>query len=214
LQICKIEKKQKIYMENDACGIINENGYYVKIPKEILNELPLVSFNGEITVIDNKEQACEVSKYLATRDILGFDTETKPSFKRGETNSVSLLQLSTGNKAFLFRLNKIGLPKCLSEILENENIIKSGVAIRDDIKTLQKLRAFKPGGFIELQSFVTQFGIEDAGLKKLTGSILGFRISKSERLSNWDLENYSEAQKRYAATDAWAGYEIYKKLIS
>lgn len=200
-------------MESDSIGRIKSNGFYVKISKEILNKLPLVAFEGEIITIDNIEDSYNVSLFLKKEKILGFDTETKPVFKKGESNNVSLLQISTSNQAFLFRLNKIGLPQCITEVLADEEIVKSGVAIRDDIKSLQKLRKFEPGGFVELQKFVNEFGIEDASLKKLAGNILGFRISKNERLSNWDSPNLSETQKKYAATDAWTGYEIYKKLI-
>ncbi len=201
-------------MESESKSIKGNNGYYTKISKEILDELPLRFFRGEIYVINNIEEAEKAVEFLKTTKILGFDTETKPVFKRGQHNDVSILQISTHDKAFIFQLNKIGLLDSIAELLEDENVVKTGVAIRDDIKALQKLNDFKPGGFVELQSFVNQYGIEDAGLKKLTGNILGFRISKKARLSNWNNENLSIEQQKYAATDAWVGFEIYAKLIS
>jgi ribonuclease D len=144
---------------------------------------------------------------------LGFDTESKPSFKKGNTNHVSLLQLATSSNAYLFRLNKTGLPETLIKVLSNPKILKVGIAIRDDIRHLMALHQFKPDGFLELQAFVKQFGIENSGLSKLTGIILNFRISKSQQLSNWENEVLTQAQQLYAATDAWAAYEIYETLI-
>ncbi|MCF6365232.1 MAG: 3'-5' exonuclease domain-containing protein 2 [Bacteroidales bacterium] len=186
--------------------------YYNKIPKEILNELPVRSFEGEIYLIDNNKSMHKAIIDLKKQAILGFDTETRPAFKKGVFHKVSLLQLATNNRAYLFRLHETGLPPELSEILSNTNIIKTGVAIKDDIKALQKLNKFSPGAFIELQKYVDGFGIEDNGLKKITGNVLGFRISKGARLTNWDNNTLTDTQLRYAATDAWVSYEIYKKL--
>lgn len=201
-------------MDSEIKGTNKINGFVNKIPKEILDNLPQKAFEGDIYVINNADEAKKAVNFLKNADVLGFDTETKPVFKKGAFNHVSLLQLSSRDKAFLFRLNNLGLPDFLAQLLSDENIVKSGVAIHDDIKSLRKLTEFKPGGFVELQSFVNKYGIEDAGLKKLTGNILGFKISKRERLSNWNSEELSPEQQLYAATDAWVGYEIYKKLIS
>ncbi len=188
--------------------------YQSKITKEELSEVPKKHFEGDITVIDSEEKLQEAISELAKCKLLGFDTETKPAFKKGTSNTVSLLQLSNGEKSFLFQLKKIGLPNRLKEILANPNIIKAGVAIRDDIKALNKLNSFTPNGFVELQTFVRNYGIEDMSLAKLSAIVLGFRISKSQRLSNWESDSLSEAQQRYAATDAWVGYKIYSKLIT
>ena len=186
--------------------------FYDKIPKEILDKLPVRSFEGEIYLIDNKKDMYTAVEDLKNQTLLGFDTETRPVFKKGVYHKVSLLQLATEKKAYLFRLNEIGLPKELANILSDNNIIKTGVAIKDDIKALQKLKRFMPGAFIELQKYVDEFGIEDNGLKKITGNILGFRISKGARLTNWDNKVLTGTQLNYAATDAWVSYEIYLKL--
>ncbi len=186
--------------------------FYDKIPKEILDELPVRSFEGEIYLIDNRKDLFTAVETLKNQTLLGFDTETRPVFKKGVYHKVSLLQLATEEKAYLFRLNEIGLPKELVNILSDKNIIKTGVAIKDDIKALQKLNKFIPGAFIELQKYVDEFGIEDNGLKKITGNVLGFRISKGARLTNWDNKVLTDTQLKYAATDAWVSYEIYSKL--
>ncbi|WP_430973691.1 3'-5' exonuclease [Sunxiuqinia rutila] len=184
------------------------------ITKEALAELPLHAFDGKIVLVDSQEQLEKAIAYLRDQDVLGFDTETKPSFKRGQVHQVALLQLSTSDKAFIFRINKIGLPNELKDILADEQIAKVGVAIRDDIKALQKINRFTPQGFIELQDEVKGYGIQDFSLKKITGIVLGFRISKSQRLSNWEADELTEAQLSYAATDAWVACEIFNSLIA
>lgn len=186
--------------------------YRESIDKLELAELPLIQFEGRITLIETKEDYQESVDYLSGQKLLGFDTETKPAFKKGVYNEVALLQLSTVDRAFLFRLNKIGLPNGLKAILENCAIQKIGVAIRDDIKALQKINNFNPGGFVELQDHVKDFGIQDFSLKKLSAIVLGFRISKSQRVTNWEASDLTEAQQIYAATDAWISHRIYESL--
>jgi len=183
------------------------------ITKEELEELPLKSFEGEIIVVEDQSVLKDSVAYLKKCKIIGFDTETKPSFKKGVSNSVCLLQLSTEDKAFLFRIHKTGLPESLRDILSDPEILKVGVAIRDDIKGLQKIEPFKDGGFIELQTEVKDFGINDMSLKKLAGITMGIRVSKMQRLSNWEAEKLSRAQQIYAATDAWVSYMILYYLI-
>jgi len=190
------------------------NEYYEKIPKDILNELPIKSFEGEISFIDNEKKFKRVLPFLKDAEILGFDTETRPALKKGITYDVALLQLAISDKVFLFKLDKLGLPVELIKILEDKNIAKAGVAIRDDLKALKKLGKFTPDGFVELQTFSDNFKIEDNGLKNLSGNLLGFRISKSARLTDWSKDVYTDAQLKYAATDAWVSYEIYLKLLS
>lgn len=183
------------------------------ISNDELAELPLSSFEGIIHVIEQPEDLGYALEYLSHQSILGFDTETRPAFKKGQIYPVSLLQLSTSEQAFLFRINKIGLPIGLVKILASPKILKIGVAIRDDIKILQRIVPFKPGGFIELQDLVKDYGIENFSLKKLSAIILGFRISKSARLTNWDAPELTEQQLIYGATDAWVSVEIYKQLL-
>jgi ribonuclease D len=186
--------------------------YRESIDKQELAELPLIQFEGNITLVESKDEYMASIDYLSGQKILGFDTETKPAFKKGVVNEVALLQLSTKDRAFLFRLNKIGLPNGLKGILENPGIQKIGVAIRDDIKGLQKLNYFKPGGFVELQELVKGYGIQDFSLKKLSAIVLGYRISKSQRITNWEAPELSEAQQIYAATDAWISHRIFESL--
>lgn len=183
------------------------------ISNDELAELPLSSFEGIINVIENPEDLKAAFKYLINQSVIGFDTETRPAFKKGQTFPVSLLQLSTSEQAFLFRINKIGLPSGIIKILASPDILKIGVAIRDDIKILQRIVPFRPAGFIELQDLVKDYGIENFSLKKLSAIVLGFRISKAARLTNWDSQELSEQQLIYGATDAWVSYEIYKQLM-
>ena len=187
--------------------------HFIKdISKEDLNSLPLKAFTGRIDVIDTPGKVAECVDYLSRQKVLGFDTETKPCFSKGGKNKVALLQLSTEDRAYLIRTCKIGLPKTIADILSNPQITKAGVAINDDVKGLQKWMTFHPAGFVELSNYSTKFGIEACGLKKLSGIILGFRISKSQQLSNWEEDKLKTNQKLYGATDAWVGIEIYKKL--
>jgi ribonuclease D len=183
------------------------------ILNEELSSLPLVSFEGEIIMVDNIEKDIEAFNYLSKFPFIGFDTETKPSFKKGNINNVALLQLSTNDIAFLYRLNKFNLSKHTLKLLSDQTIVKAGIAIRDDIKTLQYNRNFKPAGFIELQDEAKNKGINNFSLKKLAGIVLGCKISKAQQLSNWEADELTEAQMRYAATDAWISYKIYESFI-
>jgi ribonuclease D len=182
------------------------------ITDEELAELPLSFFEGKIHLVEKVEQVTEAVNYLKNQPILGFDTETRPTFKKGQHHHVALLQLSTADQAFLFRVNMIGLTPGLIKVLASPSILKIGAAIRDDIKILQRITPFKPNGFVELQEMVKEFGIENFSLKKLAAIVTGVRISKSQRLSNWEASLLTEQQQIYAATDAWIAYLIYKGL--
>lgn len=184
------------------------------ITKEEILDLPLTTFDKEIYIIDKEEQIDEAYEYLKMQSILGFDTETKPAFKKGQKNSVALLQLSTSDKAFLFRLNKIRFNGQIRKLLSDNTIIKVGVAIKDDINALKRKSNFTPQSFIELQEMVKKYGIQSFSLQKLSAIVLGLRISKSKRLSNWEADILNEAQMKYAATDAWVSLEVYKKLLN
>jgi len=187
--------------------------YKENITVEELAEHELSWFKGEIVLVDNFETFYEVFPRLLGSDLLGFDTETRPTFKKGNKNSVSLIQLSTGDLACLFRINKIGIPDELADLLSDPFVTKAGVAVHDDIRFLKGVRKFAPDGFIDLQDFVKDFGIKSSGLKKLVAIVLGFRISKRQQVTDWEAEQLSEAQQIYAATDAWVCHQIYKKLI-
>lgn len=185
----------------------------LRISKEEVNELPLGQFEGEIYLIDQAEDVDEVVEFLEKQHLLGFDTETKPAFRKGVVNQVSLLQISTSEQAFLFRLNHIGFPDAIRNLLEREHIVKVGAAVHDDIKGLAKLTdSFYASSFFDLNDELKKIGFQNVGVRNLSGMVLGIRISKSEQVSNWEAEELTERQQRYAATDAWACLEIFKKL--
>jgi len=182
------------------------------ITKEELQKLPLLGFEGDITLVDNLGQIDDAMNKLYGHHLLGFDTETKPSFKKGRRNKVALLQLSTPEHAVLFRLNRVGLPHKVAAILADKDVVKVGAAIKEDIRTLQRLNRFTAASFVDLQQYVKEFNIESFALNKITAIVLKHRISKSQQLSNWENNELSHAQMRYAATDAWIGQKIYKTL--
>lgn len=185
-----------------------------KISNEELYRLPLFEFTGDVVVIDTTKNITKYIEDILSEKYLGFDTETKPCFKKGKSNhyQVSLLQLSTAKATYLFRLNKIKLPKEIIFCFSSEENLKIGVSTKDDLRALQKLKTFETKGFLELQDYVKNFGIEDMSLRKIAAIVLGVRISKSQQLSNWEAPILTEKQIRYAATDAWVCRRIYLKL--
>ncbi|UCH13989.1 MAG: 3'-5' exonuclease domain-containing protein 2 [Bacteroidales bacterium] len=186
--------------------------FHSKISKADIYELPVKKFEGKIFVLDSFEKLVKVKDKFKNIEFIGFDTETRPSFKKGKLYNTSLVQIATSDEAFLFRINITGIPDLLINIMENSDIIKVGVALKHDLVSLQKIKAFKPGGFIDLQQYVEQFGIKDKGLRKLAANILGLRLVKGQQTSNWESKTLKQPQLEYAATDAWVCYEIYKKL--
>jgi ribonuclease D len=184
-------------------------------PQE-LEKLEFASFPGRIIVIDTVgAEFNRAIAYLRSQKVIGFDTETRPTFTPAQPlYNVSLLQLSGPDRAYLFRLNKMGMHRRLCNLLASEKIVKVGAAIHDDIRGLQRLHDFTPAAFVDLQKIVWEWGIRDKAVKKMSAIILGFRISKTQQLSNWEAENLSESQCKYAATDAWVCREMYKKLLA
>lgn len=182
------------------------------ITAEEINELPLQAFTGKIVVISQEDQLKKAFEEINHQPAVGFDTETRPVFVRGQQHKVALLQIALSHKVFLIRLKDTGMSPEIIHFLQNEKVLKVGVALRDDIKALQRLKRFKPGGVFELTELSKQAGIEAEGLKKLTALVLHFRISKSAQTSNWEAEVLNEKQISYAATDAWVCREIYQKL--
>lgn len=182
------------------------------IGKEELRELPKVVFPGKIYVVDTESQADKAIEYLLTQSIVGIDSETRPSFTKGQTHKVALLQVSSNDCCFLFRLNRIGLTPSLIGLLESNRVLKVGLSLKDDFMMLHKRAAFSQQGFVELQEYVGQFGIKDKSLQKIYGILFAEKISKSQRLSNWETDILTDSQKNYAATDAWACLNIYSLL--
>ncbi len=189
------------------------NKYPESITPEELEKYRLSWFEGEIVLVDDFDSFHETFPRLLGSSVLGFDTETRPSFRKGRKNKVSLIQLANENLACLFRINKIGIPDELAGLLANPNVVKAGVAVHDDIRFLKSVKKFSPSGFVDLQKFVKDYGIQSSGLKKLSAIILGFRISKGQQVTNWEAEELTEAQQLYAATDAWVCHQIYTKLV-
>lgn len=183
------------------------------ITNEELSVLAKCNFPGTVEIVDTVERSDAACAYLLRQTALGFDTETRPSFKPGIHNKTALLQLSSFDRCFLFRLSQMKITPGLVQVLESPEIIKVGAAVRDDIKGLQCLKPFKPQNFIDLQSIASQWGIEEKSVRKLAGIVLGKSVSKAQRLSNWEAANFTQAQVGYAATDAWVCLEIYDKLM-
>ncbi|WP_215226443.1 3'-5' exonuclease [Echinicola shivajiensis] len=184
-----------------------------KIAKEQVNELPLGHFEGDIVLIEDENLVSEAIEELRKYRLIGFDTETRPSFRKGVKYDVSLLQLSTPEKAFLFRLNHVGFPYEVKTLLEDPNRVKIGAAVRDDIKALKKLDpSFKQASFFDLNEELKKVGFHNVGVRNLSAMVLNIRISKSEQVSNWEAEKLSKKQQLYAATDAWACLEIFEEL--
>lgn len=185
------------------------------IAPEELEKMEVANFPGTICVIDCLGPDFDKAiRYLRSQKIIGFDTETRPCFSPSQPRyGVALLQLSGPEKAYLFRVQKTGMQKRLCSILADEAILKIGAAVVDDIRGLQKYAAFEPGGFVDLQKIVWEWGIKDKSVKKMSAIILGTRVSKTQQLSNWEADNLSEGQKRYAATDAWVCREMYLALM-
>ncbi len=182
------------------------------ITKDTVNTLPVCTYTGKIVIVDTPEKCTEAVAFLNQQAIIGFDTETRPSFVKGIQHKVSLLQLATNDICFLFRLHLIGMPKELVDLLQNKKILKVGVAIDNDKLSLRKLKVSKLDGFIDLQKIVGQFGIQDISLQKMYAILFGKKISKSQRLSNWESPTLTKEQQEYAAIDAWASLEMYLKL--
>ena len=189
-----------------------QHPFVAKIDNNETAQLPAIEFKGEICIIDREEQIEEACRYLATQPVIGFDTETRPSFKAGVSYRVSLLQLASEERCYLFRLNRIPLAKPLLNLLENAKLPKIGADVAGDLRSLGQLRHFRAAGFIDLQQEVGAWGIEEKSLRKMSAIVLGKRVSKAQRLSNWESSTLTDKQQTYAATDAWVCIEIYRRL--
>ena len=186
---------------------------YNKFDKAKNAALPRVLFEGRIVVVLTERDADKAVHYLLSQPILGIDTETRPSFKKGETHQVALLQVSSYDVCFLFRLNQLGMSPSVKRLLEDKQVPKIGLSLRDDLLSLHKLGDFNAGYFIDLQDHVREIGVEDLSLQKLYANFFAQKISKREQLTNWEADILQDKQKRYAATDAWSCIMLYEELM-
>ncbi len=182
------------------------------IAKETIQTLEPEVFEGRIIVVQSLNEAEKAVRYLSGYSMIGFDTETRPAYKKGSHYGVSLIQLSTEDTCFLFRLNIIGFPQCLIGLLSDSDVKKIGLSLRDDFAAMNRRQAFTPEGFVDLQNIVQEYGIMDISLQKIYAILFNKKISKNQRLTNWEADVLTDSQKRYAALDAWACLKIYNKL--
>ena len=187
--------------------------YQSTITKEEVAALPQETFEGEITVVSAARALDGALAALAGERLIGFDTETRPSFSQGVLHKAALMQLATHKHCYLLRLNKIGLPNSLAQFLGNPSIRKVGLSLKDDFHVLRRQYDFKPDGFIDLQNIMQHYGIEELSLQKSYAIIFNKKISKSQRLTNWEADKLTSPQKKYAALDAWACLRIYEELV-
>lgn len=187
---------------------------YDKFDKSIINSLPLVTFPGKIIVVLNEYEADRAVEYLLSCDVLGVDTETRPAFRKGNNHKVALLQVATRKECFLFRLNHLGLPKSLLRLLSNKHVPMVGLSWHDDLMSLHRREQFEPGWFIDIQDIIGNLGIVDKSLQKLYANLFGEKISKRQRLTNWEADVLTDRQKEYAAIDAWACIKLYDEIMN
>lgn len=190
-----------------------ENRFIDKISNEQTALLPAIEFRGEIRIVEDERDIDAACKYLAEQPVIGFDTETRPSFRPGVTFRVSLLQLSSPEVCYLFRLNRIPLDKAILQLFENKRLLKVGADVAGDLRSLRQIRHFRDAGFIDLQAIAPEWGIAEKSLRKLSAIVLGQRVSKAQRLSNWEAATLTDKQQLYAATDAWVCTRIYDRLL-
>ena len=190
-----------------------ENRFIDKISNEQTALLPAIEFRGEIRIVEDERDIAAACKYLAEQPVIGFDTETRPSFRPGVTFRVSLLQLSSPEVCYLFRLNRIPRDKAILQLFENKRLLKVGADVAGDLRSLRQIRHFRDAGFIDLQAIAPEWGIAEKSLRKLSAIVLGQRVSKAQRLSNWEAATLTDKQQLYAATDAWVCTRIYDRLL-
>ena len=200
--------------QSSTTGMTGDDAQSKKISKEAINDLPLARWQGPVRVIATAEEARLAAQQCQSEHLLGFDTETRPAFRKGQSFPPSLLQLATADEVFLFQLRHVGLPGALLRLLGDPAVVKAGVGLDFDLKSLQDLRPFQPRGFVDLARVARQKGIRNNGLRGLAAAVCGIRISKSARTTNWANDLLTPQQIRYAATDAWIGRELFLRLDS
>ena len=186
---------------------------YSKYDKSKIGALPRVLFEGRIVVVLTEHEAEKAVRFLLSQPILGIDTETRPSFKKGQVHQVALLQVSSYDVCFLFRLNQLGMSPSVRRLLEDTTVPKIGLSLRDDLNSLHRIGDFEKGNFVDLQNCVSEVGVKDMSLQKLYANFFGQRIAKREQLTNWEADILSDKQKLYAATDAWSCVMLYEELL-
>ena len=190
------------------------NNYIQHINKELVQVMPVAAFEGEVIVVDREEQVHEAVEYLRTQQVIGVDTEARPSFQRGIHYPTALVQIASHERCYLFRLTHVGMPQELADLFADEKIRKVGLAFKDDINGLRKRRNFVPANCVDVQSMVAKYGILDLGLQKIFAICFGKKISKTQQLTNWENSHLTPEQARYASTDAWATLLIYEDLLA
>lgn len=188
------------------------NRFPSRISKEEVNAMPLAAFKGDVCIINNQQTLDDAVQYLQQQDIIGIDTETRPTFNRGEHHTTALLQVATKQRCYLFQLMQTGFTDSLADIFSNPDITKIGLAFKDDLNGLKELNPFTPNNCIDLQKIVPTYGILDLGLQKIFAIVFKRKISKVQQLTNWEQPNLTKRQALYAATDAWATLLIYLEL--
>jgi len=192
--------------------MLNGSADFERINSADINLLPIRSYDGPVSVVRDQAALSEALSSLAAERVLGFDTETRPAFKKGERHAPALLQLAGASGVFVFQLTVLGFPEQLREVLADTERIKAGVALEHDVRMLQTLAPFAPAGFVELGTLARHAGLKNYGLRGLAAAVLGVRISKKARLSNWAVRQLSPDQITYAATDAWMSRELYVRF--
>ena len=192
---------------------MKQNKYLHRISKDLVQAMPLVQFEGEVVVVERMDEVSAAVAFLRRQRVLGVDTESRPSFKRGVHYPTALLQIASADRCYLFRLTHVGLPEEVAGLFSDPEIVKVGLAFKDDLRGLQRRRQFKPQNCIDLQHIVASYGIFDLGLQKMYAICYGGKISKSQQLTNWENSHLTESQARYASTDAWATLMIYNDLM-
>lgn len=192
--------------------VMKKNTFLHRIDKDLVNNMPIVAFEGETFVINLPEQVADAMAYLNGQKMVGVDTETRPSFVKGQHYPVALVQIATEERCYLFQLNRIGMPEELAAFFANPKVCKIGLAFKDDLNALRRRRNFEPKNCVDVQRMVGQYGILDLGLQKIFAICFGKKISKSQQLTNWENIELTPEQARYASTDAWATLLIYKEL--
>jgi ribonuclease D len=186
--------------------------YRRKLRSEEINALPMVRYEGEVRLVRSEGELEEALDLLAREDLLGFDTETRPSFRKGRVNQPSLIQLAASDRIFLIQLAFVPFGAGLASILSNTQILKVGVGVWDDLRELGKLHPFEGAGAVDLGDLARSLKLPTQGLRNMAANLMGWRISKGSRCSNWSLSDLSPRQIAYAATDAWIGRELYLKM--